>query len=130
MFGTRCPHCNAGFCENDFVMRARNKVYHIDCFRCAACSRQLVPGDEFSLRDDGLFCKADHQEVVERTTNSADLSYVFDGDSDETKSNTFNNNNNETKGIFRKTGFKEYLIQEDLRRGIFKSVVLSDKVQN
>lgn len=46
-------------------MRARNKIYHIDCFRCVACSRQLIPGDEFALREDGLFCKADH-EVMER----------------------------------------------------------------
>lgn len=48
-------------------MRARNKIYHIDCFRCIACSRQLIPGDEFALRDDGLFCKEDHQ-VLERST--------------------------------------------------------------
>lgn len=46
-------------------MRAHNNVYHIDCFRCVACSRQLTPGDEFALREDGPFCKADH-DVVER----------------------------------------------------------------
>ena len=50
-------------------MRARNKIYHIDCFRCVACSRQLVPGDEFALRDDGLFCKADN-DIVERSGNN------------------------------------------------------------
>lgn len=33
-----------------------------------ACSRQLIPGDEFALRDDGLFCKSDH-EVLERAQN-------------------------------------------------------------
>lgn len=48
-------------------MRARSKVYHIECFRCVACSRQLIPGDEFALREDGLFCRADH-DVVERAT--------------------------------------------------------------
>lgn len=48
-------------------MRARSKVYHIECFRCVACSRQLIPGDEFALRDDGLFCRADH-DVVERAS--------------------------------------------------------------
>lgn len=47
-------------------MRARSKIYHIDCFRCVGCSRQLIPGDEFALRDDGLFCKADH-DVLERS---------------------------------------------------------------
>ena len=48
-------------------MRARSKVYHIECFRCVACSRQLIPGDEFALREDGLFCRADH-DVVERAS--------------------------------------------------------------
>lgn len=65
LFGTKCSKCGLGFSKNDFVMRARSKIYHIDCFRCVACSRQLIPGDEFALREDGLFCKADH-DVVER----------------------------------------------------------------
>lgn len=25
-------------------MRAKTKIYHIDCFRCSACARQLIPG--------------------------------------------------------------------------------------
>ena len=45
-------------------MRARDKIFHIKCFKCVACSRQLIPGDEFALRDDGLFCKADHEVVA------------------------------------------------------------------
>ncbi|XP_043965445.1 insulin gene enhancer protein isl-1 isoform X2 [Gambusia affinis] len=65
LYGIKCAKCNIGFSKNDFVMRARSKVYHIECFRCVACSRQLIPGDEFALREDGLFCRADH-DVVER----------------------------------------------------------------
>ena len=38
-------------------MRARNKIYHPDCFCCGSCSRQLVSGDEFALRDEHPFCK-------------------------------------------------------------------------
>ena len=38
-------------------MRARNKMYHPDCFSCESCSRQLVSGDEFALKDDHVFCK-------------------------------------------------------------------------
>ena len=47
-------------------MRAKNKIFHLECFRCVACEKQLVPGDEFALRDDGLFCRVccreDHQD--------------------------------------------------------------------
>ena len=60
LFGTKCAKCSCIFTKNDLVMRAKNKIFHIDCFRCAACCRQLIPGDEFTLRDDGLYCKADH----------------------------------------------------------------------
>ncbi|XP_054160623.1 insulin gene enhancer protein isl-1-like isoform X2 [Oppia nitens] len=62
LFGAKCANCSKSFSKSDLVMRARNKIYHIDCFRCIACSRQLTRGDEFALRDDGLFCKAHHEE--------------------------------------------------------------------
>lgn len=60
LFGAKCSKCQQGFSRTDFVMRARQHIYHLDCFRCQACARQLIPGDEFALRDDGLFCRADH----------------------------------------------------------------------
>lgn len=47
-------------------MRARDSVYHIECFRCSVCSRQLLPGDEFSLREHELLCRADHGLLLER----------------------------------------------------------------
>lgn len=78
-------------------MRARSKIYHIDCFRCVACSRQLIPGDEFALRDDGLFCKADH-EVVERAgvlTNGT--GNCTDSDNNNVNGERNNNNNNDEK---------------------------------
>uniref|UniRef100_A0A182QA16 Insulin gene enhancer protein ISL-1 n=1 Tax=Anopheles farauti TaxID=69004 RepID=A0A182QA16_9DIPT len=53
LFGTKCDKCGSSFSKNDFVMRAKTKIYHIECFRCSACARQLIPGDEFALRDGG-----------------------------------------------------------------------------
>ncbi|XP_014215017.1 insulin gene enhancer protein ISL-1 [Copidosoma floridanum] len=63
LFGTKCDKCRMSFNKNDFVMRAKTKIYHLDCFRCSACARQLVPGDEFALRSDGLFCRHDHDAL-------------------------------------------------------------------
>ncbi|NXJ62693.1 ISL2 protein, partial [Rostratula benghalensis] len=60
LFGIKCAQCRASFSSSDLVMRARDHVYHLECFRCAACGRQLLPGDQFCLRDRDLLCRADH----------------------------------------------------------------------
>ena len=71
LFGAKCDKCGSGFSRSDFVMRAKSKIYHIECFRCALCQRQLVPGDEFALRDDGnLFCKDDHDQTSNNNNNN------------------------------------------------------------
>ncbi|KAL4641941.1 insulin gene enhancer protein ISL-2 [Arapaima gigas] len=67
LFGIKCAKCGLGFSSSDLVMRARDSVYHIECFRCSVCSRQLLPGDEFSVRDDELLCRADHGLLLERS---------------------------------------------------------------
>ncbi|KAG5676703.1 hypothetical protein PVAND_006517 [Polypedilum vanderplanki] len=70
LFGTKCDKCGNSFCKNDFVMRAKSKIYHIECFRCTACSRHLNPGDEFALRDgNSLFCKMDN-DALDKLPNS------------------------------------------------------------
>ncbi|XP_036211152.1 insulin gene enhancer protein ISL-2 [Myotis myotis] len=66
LFGVKCAQCRVGFSSSDLVMRARDSVYHIECFRCSVCSRQLLPGDEFSLREHELLCRADHGLLLER----------------------------------------------------------------
>ncbi|XP_026276190.1 insulin gene enhancer protein ISL-1 isoform X2 [Frankliniella occidentalis] len=86
LFGTKCDKCGLSFSKNDFVMRAKTKIYHIECFRCTACERQLIPGDEFALRDDGLFCKEDHEHL--------DTKPHPESNNNNTTTNNNNNNNN------------------------------------
>ncbi|XP_072321562.1 insulin gene enhancer protein isl-2b isoform X5 [Eucyclogobius newberryi] len=74
LFGIKCAKCNLGFSSSDLVMRARDNVYHIECFRCSVCSRQLLPGDEFSLRDEELLCRADHSLLLDRSATGSPLS--------------------------------------------------------
>ncbi|RXN26182.1 insulin gene enhancer protein isl-2a isoform X1 [Labeo rohita] len=74
LFGIKCAKCNIGFCSSDLVMRARDNVYHMECFRCSVCSRHLLPGDEFSLRDEELLCRADHGLLMERASAGSPIS--------------------------------------------------------
>ena len=69
-------------------MRAKNKIFHLECFRCVACDKQLVPGDEFALRPDGLFCKEDHSagslgplQLEENNNNNDQLEQDIDDQS-------------------------------------------------
>lgn len=71
LFGIKCAKCNLGFCSKDLVMRARDNVYHMECFRCSVCSRHLLPGDEFSLREEELLCRADHGLLMERAASGS-----------------------------------------------------------
>ncbi len=61
-FGTRCAGCNQPIPPTQVVRRAQDNVYHLQCFACFICSRQLSTGDEFYLMDDKkLVCKADYE---------------------------------------------------------------------
>jgi len=61
LYGAKCEKCDHPFGKSDFVMRAKNKIFHLECFRCCACERQLIPGDSFALREEGLFCNEHHK---------------------------------------------------------------------
>ena len=41
LYSARCSACQNVFTKNDFVMRAKTKMFHLECFRCAACRRHL-----------------------------------------------------------------------------------------
>ncbi|XP_041083814.1 insulin gene enhancer protein isl-1 isoform X1 [Polyodon spathula] len=62
----KCAECNQYLDESCTCFVRDGKTY---CKR-DYISRQLIPGDEFALREDGLFCRADH-DVVERATMGA-----------------------------------------------------------
>lgn len=49
------------------VRRAQDFVYHLHCFACVVCKRQLATGDEFYLMEDSrLVCKADYEAAKQR----------------------------------------------------------------
>ncbi len=75
LFSKKCFKCKDCFTKNDFVMRAGNRIYHIDCFRCQMCNKQLAPGDEFALKDDGLLCKMDN-EIFDKNIASMNHSNI------------------------------------------------------
>lgn len=48
-YGTQCASCKLGLCPEDLVRRAVNKIYHVQCFKCSVCKRQLNTGEQLYL---------------------------------------------------------------------------------
>lgn len=57
-FGGECAKCLQYFELDDMVRRVREKMYHLECFMCEVCDRQLNTGDEFVYRSGSIMCKS------------------------------------------------------------------------
>ncbi|XP_059161518.1 insulin gene enhancer protein ISL-2-like isoform X1 [Physella acuta] len=76
----------------------KGTVYHLNCFRCIMCNKPLVTGDEFAIREDGLFCRADH-DVIDRSVTGSPCQDIGSpgsayGGNNNNNSGLCNNNNN------------------------------------
>ncbi|KAG7455596.1 LIM/homeobox protein Lhx1-like [Solea senegalensis] len=61
-FGTKCGGCSQGILPSDLVRRAKSKVFHLNCFTCVMCNKQLSTGEELYILDEFKFvCKDDYQ---------------------------------------------------------------------
>ncbi|KAH8303840.1 hypothetical protein KR018_011626, partial [Drosophila ironensis] len=78
-FGAKCSKCCRGISASDWVRRARDLVFHLACFACDQCGRQLSTGEQFALMDDRVLCKAHYLETVEGGTTSSDDGCDGDG---------------------------------------------------
>uniref|UniRef100_A0A4W3H6G5 LIM homeobox 2b n=1 Tax=Callorhinchus milii TaxID=7868 RepID=A0A4W3H6G5_CALMI len=47
----RCARCHLGISASEMVMRARDSVYHLNCFTCHSCNKALSTGDHFGMKD-------------------------------------------------------------------------------
>ena len=56
----------------DLVRKARDKVFHLKCFTCFVCSKQLLTGEELYVVDDCKFvCKDDYQHRPQHQLNDS-----------------------------------------------------------
>lgn len=54
------------------MRKARDLVFHLACFACDACGRQLSTGEHFALLKDRVLCRAHYMELVDGPITSSD----------------------------------------------------------
>ena len=67
-FGPRCGGCDDLIRPSDLVRRARpDRVFHLSCFVCGVCGKQLNTGDKlYIMPDDSFVCKDDYNAQAQR----------------------------------------------------------------
>nr|XP_060628661.1 LIM homeobox transcription factor 1-alpha [Anolis sagrei ordinatus] len=65
LFAVKCSNCFEAISPSQFVMRAQKNVYHVACFCCGVCEKQLQKGDEFVLKEGQLLCNSDYEKECE-----------------------------------------------------------------
>ena len=73
----RCTKCLMDIGPTDLVMKAKQSLFHVDCFRCFKCHSLLTKGDLFGMaddRDDVVFCQL---HFCEETQSPDDYSQPF-----------------------------------------------------
>lgn len=74
LYGVRCARCLQLIPSHEFVMRAVNQVYHVSCFLCVVCGRQLNKGDQFLVTDSAhIYCSV-HFDVQSQCSSYVQLS--------------------------------------------------------
>lgn len=46
-------------------MRARDLVYHLNCFTCTTCNKMLTTGDHFGMKDSLVYCRLHFETLIQ-----------------------------------------------------------------
>ena len=79
LFGPKCcSRCSKSISGEELVMKTGLDVFHVNCFACSMCDRQLTTGQHYGIYDRLIYCQPHYEEIL--TTNQSQKPH-FDGTS-------------------------------------------------
>lgn len=79
-FGPKCSGCSQGILPTDLVRRAKDRVFHLNCFTCYVCRKAITTGEQLYVVDENKFvCKQDYilNKATGKTTFIIELTSKF-----------------------------------------------------
>ncbi|XP_056602761.1 LIM/homeobox protein Lhx6 [Triplophysa dalaica] len=71
-FAIKCARCRHTVSANDWVRRAGKDIYHLACFACMSCKRQLSTGEEFGLVENQVLCRLHYDLMLHHLRRVSD----------------------------------------------------------
>ncbi|CAJ1056417.1 rhombotin-2 [Xyrichtys novacula] len=68
-----CASCEKRIRAFEMTMRVRDKVYHLECFKCAACQKHFCVGDRYLLINSDIVCEQDIFEWTKLNSNNSSM---------------------------------------------------------
>lgn len=67
LFVRKCNGCQEPLLPSDLVMRAKDLIYHLGCFKCNICQRKFDRGDLCCTRNGHVYCETDYEIILNGT---------------------------------------------------------------